>query len=85
MMHLKNSHSSLTPPLETILRKSTVLNSVGISGPTLWRWIKNNNFPQPVSLGGRSVGWLQSEVADWIEARAAKRHIAQPRREMRAL
>ena len=77
MTHLKISHSSPTPQLERILRKSTVLNAVGISGPTLWRWIKNENFPQPVSLGGRSVGWLQSEVADWIEARAANRHIAQ--------
>jgi prophage regulatory protein len=77
MTHLKISLSSPTPRLESILRKSTVLNAVGISGPTLWRWIKNDYFPKPVSLGGRSVGWLQSEVADWIEARAENRNIAQ--------
>jgi len=56
-----------------VLRKRYVLYELGISAPTLWRWTKSKKFPQPISLGGRSVGWLQSEVNDWINARAALR------------
>jgi prophage regulatory protein len=77
MTHLNISHSSPTHQLEKILRKSTFLNAEGTIGLTLWCWIKKDNFSQPVSLGRRSVGWLQSEVSDWIEACAANRHIAQ--------
>ena len=58
---------------ELILKKPSVLNMVGMSAPTLWRRVKDKSFPQPISLGGRSVGWLQSEVNEWIKTRAALR------------
>lgn len=32
-------------------------------------------FPRPFSLGGRSIGFLESEVDAWIELRAANRRI----------
>jgi len=46
---------------------------VGMSAPTLWRRVKDKSFPQPISLGGRSIGWLQSEVNEWIKTRVALR------------
>jgi len=62
------------PQHELVLKKPTVLNRVGMSAPTLWRRVKDKSFPQPISLGGRSVGWLESEVNEWIKARAALRN-----------
>jgi prophage regulatory protein len=38
----------------------------------LSRLEKLNRFPRRVRLGGK-VAWLESEVNDWIEARAAER------------
>lgn len=73
MTYRKFSPSSPKHQLEVILKKATVLSAVGFSGPTLWRRVKENNFPQPVHLGGRSIGWLQSEVHAWIKARAGLR------------
>lgn len=73
MTHRKFSSLSLKHQLEVILKQPTVLSAVGFSGPTLWRRVRENNFPQPVHLGGRSIGWLQSEVNAWIKARAALR------------
>nr|EIZ0545105.1 AlpA family phage regulatory protein [Pseudomonas aeruginosa] len=32
-----------------------------------------NEFPVPLSLGDRCVGWLESEIHDWILARVAER------------
>jgi len=26
-------------------------------------------FPKPIKLGARSIGWIESEVQDWIESR----------------
>jgi prophage regulatory protein len=59
---------------ELILKKPSVLNMVGMSAPTLWRRVKDKSFPQPISLGGRSVGWLQSEVNEWIKTRVDLRN-----------
>jgi prophage regulatory protein len=27
----------------------------------------NKEFPRPVSLGGRSVGWVEEEINEWLE------------------
>lgn len=84
-MYLKNITQNIGDPMigrftqERVLRSAALLNVLGISGPTLWRRVKDKSFPQPISLGGRSVGWLQSEVHAWIKARAGVRdqsHVA---------
>ena len=28
--------------------------------------MKEGNFPKPIALGPRSVGWLESEISEWI-------------------
>jgi prophage regulatory protein len=34
---------------------------------------KADKFPKHVNLGPQSIGWLESEVDDWIAAKAAER------------
>lgn len=58
---------------ERVLRLTALLAVIDISAPTLWRRVKDKSFPQPISLGGRSIGWLQSEVHAWIKARSVLR------------
>jgi len=31
--------------------------------------ISKGEFPKPISLGARAVGWIEQEVTDWIEQR----------------
>ncbi len=33
------------------------------------RTIKIGNFPLPVRLGGRAVGWVEEEIASWARDR----------------
>jgi prophage regulatory protein len=35
--------------------------------------IKRGKFPAPVPLGERAVGWIESEILAWQEARIAQR------------
>ena len=51
-----------------ILRKPSVLDRTGWSGPTLWRRVKDGSFPPPRQIGPRAVGWLESEVEAAIAA-----------------
>ena len=43
----------------------------GISKSTLWRWISENQFPRPLKLGERAVGWRESTVEAWLDSRPA--------------
>jgi len=51
----------------TILRLPVVKTRTGLSRSTIYLRISNGTFPTPVSLGGRAVGWIESEIQDWLE------------------
>lgn len=58
------------------IRLPTVLGIIGISRSKLYADIKNGDFPPPISLGARAVGWLDTEVDDWINSRVQATRIA---------
>lgn len=52
-----------------ILRLPQVISSTGLARSTIYKKISANEFPEPISLGAKSVGWLESDVQKWIEQR----------------
>jgi len=50
-----------------ILRLPAVIDKTGLSRATIYLKISKKTFPSPISLGERSVGWLESEVEAWIQ------------------
>ena len=50
-----------------VLRLPSVKESTGLSRSTIYLRIANNEFPRPISLGGRSVGWLEEDINAWLE------------------
>jgi prophage regulatory protein len=57
-----------TPALR-IIRKPEVERIIGYSGVQIWRLERKGEFPQRVQLSPMAVGWLESEVLEWIQAR----------------
>lgn len=55
-----------------ILRLPAVKARTGLSRSSIYLWIANGKFPAPVSLGARAVGWLESEVDEWLAHRIAQ-------------
>ena len=53
----------------SILRLPTVKARTGLSRSTIYLRIAEGSFPPPVSLGARAVGWVESEVSDWLVRR----------------
>ena len=51
-----------------ILRLPKVICLTGLSRSTIFNRIAAGDFPSSVSLGGRSVGWVGSEVDEWIDS-----------------
>ena len=58
-----------------ILRLPDVKARTGLSRSTIYAKVKEGSFPKYISLGIRSVGWLESEIEAWIKSRIdASRH-----------
>lgn len=54
----------------TILRRKQVEARTGLSRSSIYLKISQGEFPASISLGGaRCVGWLESEISDWISHR----------------
>lgn len=56
-----------------VLRKPQVTKITGLSAATLWRQVKTGRFPRPIRLSAQAVGWIESEVFAWLDARVAER------------
>ncbi|MGR5069310.1 helix-turn-helix transcriptional regulator [Vibrio alfacsensis] len=51
---------------ERIIRESERLAMTGISRTTCWQMEKKGEFPKRIQIGPRAVGWLHSQIQDWI-------------------
>ncbi len=58
-----------------ILRLPEVKARTGLSKSSIYLRVKQGNFPSPISLGVRAVGWPDTEIQVWLEKQiAASRH-----------
>ncbi|MDY0029231.1 MAG: AlpA family transcriptional regulator [Pseudobdellovibrionaceae bacterium] len=63
-------------PKERILRLPDVKKRTGLSRSTIYLNISKGTFPRHISLGVRCVGWLESEIDAWVQARINQRSIS---------
>ena len=47
-----------------------VLELTGLSRTSVWRFEKNGDFPKRRKLGPRRVGYVDSEISNWMESRS---------------
>ena len=50
-----------------ILRLPAVQARTGLSRSTIYLRVSEGRFPKPISLGGRAVGWVETEVDNWLQ------------------
>src|SRR5262249_40687011 len=60
----------------SFLRGRGVTTRTGLSRTTIWRLVKAKKFPKPVPMtdDGYAVGWVESEVEAWMQARIEQRN-----------
>ena len=56
-----------------IIRKKSLVDKVGYSAMHISRLEKIGRFPKRIRLGPNAVGWVETEVDDWIKAKVAER------------
>ncbi|WP_435927533.1 AlpA family phage regulatory protein [Dryocola sp. BD613] len=59
-----------------ILRLPAVIHKTGISRATIYDWLNPKSprydptFPKKRKLGKQSIGWLESEIDEWLLLRS---------------
>ena len=52
-----------------ILRRKQVESRTGLKRSTIYAKVAAGDFPAPIRLGLRSVGWVEAEIEGWLQAR----------------
>lgn len=75
------SFAPVAPPVpfsdavqERFIRLPEVMHLCGLSRSTVYDLISRNAFPAQISLGGKNVAWLHSEITGWMADRIADRN-----------
>jgi prophage regulatory protein len=62
--------------MQKVLRLAELQKRVPRSRSRIYEDMARGEFPRPVKLGPRSVGWLEHEIEAWLAARVAEREAA---------
>lgn len=52
--------------MHSILRLPVVKNRTGLSRSSIYLKVSEGTFPKQISLGKRTVGWIESEIEAWL-------------------
>lgn len=55
-----------------ILRIFEVADRTGLARSSIYAKIQAGDFPRPIKLSTRSVGWLEADVNQWIELQISR-------------
>jgi prophage regulatory protein len=66
------------PASKRTLRIWQVAKKLGLSGPTIWRLCASGAFPKPIKISKGCTVWLEHEIDELIDAKAAERQVIAP-------
>lgn len=55
--------------MEKVIKQPELQNMLGISRGTLFNMRNSGDLPAPIKISSRCVGWLQSEIDEWLRSR----------------
>lgn len=52
-----------------VLRLPAVLSKTGLGRSSIYARLATGDFPAPIKLGVRSIGWNEADIDEWITSR----------------
>ncbi|SBT11941.1 AlpA family transcriptional regulator [Vibrio celticus] len=56
-----------------LIKLKEVMSLTSLARSTIYKYMSEGQFPKAVSLGCRSVAWVEEEVTDWVLERIGER------------
>ena len=63
---------------DRLLRRREVERVTGLARSTIYRYMREGDFPRPVRVGPAAVRWRQSDLVRWLESRSVARSELDP-------
>lgn len=57
----------------SILRLAQVREVTGLSRSSIYEYMRRGDFPASRQLGLRAIGWISSEIFQWVASRATSK------------
>ena len=57
---------SVTPQFYRLPQLKALL---GVSGSSIWAWVKKGTFPAPIKLSENTTAWHVADIEAWAQAR----------------
>ena len=48
-----------------VIRLKEVIHRTGLGRSTIYRWMGEGKFPEPIKLGGNSLAWVEQKIATY--------------------
>lgn len=64
--------TNTTTPVRRFIKRQEVESITGLSCTEIYRRVAAGKFPKQVTLGPKSVVWIESEVLTWCDERIAE-------------
>ncbi|QGF96677.1 AlpA family phage regulatory protein [Pseudomonas sp. CFSAN084952] len=64
--------TNTTAPARRFIKRQEVESITGLSCTEIYRRVAAGKFPKQVTLGPKSVVWIESEVLTWCDERIAE-------------
>jgi prophage regulatory protein len=68
---IDSTMANQTEARSTLIRLEAVKARTGLSRSTLYAYMRDGRFPQPVAISERCVAWIEGEIDAWIAERVA--------------
>lgn len=69
-----SSPTSIEVEASVFLRMPSVMRMTGLGRSTIYRLVADHQFPSPVRLGPRAVGWRRADIDRWSVDRPRATH-----------
>lgn len=68
---MATSIQNIAPHPAQFYRLTTLKQRLGVSGSSIWLWVKQGSFPKPIKLSENCTAWNAADVERWSAARIA--------------
>lgn len=69
--NLESNDMTTVRPLGRLLSVKDVMNETSLSRTTIFRRVRDGQFPKSIRLGGKRVAWSAAQIEQWKQERAA--------------
>lgn len=66
---------TLTTPEPLVYTKAQLPSVIGLGKSAIDKMRRNGDFPQPMLLGGKKVGWSVEAIKNWLASRPVAKSI----------